>query len=96
MPGKEVSAAVTGISGGGLLRGVLYHNWWAETHSLVMRAQSGTVREISTKHHVALLPEEARENLREAVTLVLDANRELAEQSLAGQHVTREPFAVGP
>ena len=60
VPGKEVSIAVTGISGGSLLRGVLYHNWWAETHSLVMRAQSGTVREISTKHHVALRPEEAR------------------------------------
>ena len=63
VPGREVSIAVTGISGGGLLRGVLYHNWWAETHSLVMRAQSGTVREISTKHHVALQPEEARKLL---------------------------------
>jgi fructose-1,6-bisphosphatase II len=60
VPGKEISIAVTGISGGGLLRGVQYHNWWAETHSLVMRAQSGTVREILTKHHVALDPEEAR------------------------------------
>ena len=59
VPGREVSAAVTGISGGGLLRGVLYHNWWAETHSIVMRAQSGTVREILTKHHVALQPDEA-------------------------------------
>jgi fructose-1,6-bisphosphatase II len=63
VPGKEVSVAVTGITGGGLLRGVQYHNWWAETHSLVMRAQSGTVREISTKHHVALHPEEARKVL---------------------------------
>jgi len=36
--------------------------------------------------------EEARENLREAVTLVLEANRELAERSIAGQAVTREPF----
>ncbi len=35
---------------------------------------------------------EARENLREAVALVLEANRELAEKSLAGQTVTREPF----
>ena len=60
VPGREVSAAVTGISGGGLLRGVQYHNWWAETHSIVMRAQSGTVREILTKHHVALQPDEAR------------------------------------
>ena len=37
--------------------------------------------------------EEARENLREAVSLVLEANRELAERSLAGQAVTREVFA---
>jgi fructose-1,6-bisphosphatase II len=60
VPGHELSIAVTGISGGGILRGVQYHNWWAETHSLVMRAQSGTVREILTKHHVALPPEGAR------------------------------------
>jgi predicted RNase H-like HicB family nuclease len=38
--------------------------------------------------------DEARENLREAVTLVLEANRELAEKSLAGQAVTREPFEL--
>jgi predicted RNase H-like HicB family nuclease len=36
--------------------------------------------------------EEARENLREAVELVLEANRELAEKSLVGQTVIREPF----
>lgn len=38
--------------------------------------------------------EEARENLREAVTLVMEANRELAERSLAGQSVVRETFAL--
>lgn len=38
--------------------------------------------------------EEARENLREAVELVLEANRELAEQTLAGQPVIREPFGL--
>jgi predicted RNase H-like HicB family nuclease len=38
--------------------------------------------------------EEARENLQEAVALVLEANRELAERSLAGQQVTREPFVL--
>jgi fructose-1,6-bisphosphatase II len=59
VPGQEVSVAVTGVSGGGLLRGVLYHGWWAETHSMVMRSSSGTIREISTKHHVTLRPEEA-------------------------------------
>jgi fructose-1,6-bisphosphatase II len=60
VPGRQVSIAATGISGGGILRGVQYHDWWGETHSLVMRAQSGTVREILTKHHVALPPEGAR------------------------------------
>jgi predicted RNase H-like HicB family nuclease len=38
--------------------------------------------------------EEARENLQEAVALVLEANRELAEQSLVGQSVVREPFVL--
>jgi predicted RNase H-like HicB family nuclease len=38
--------------------------------------------------------EEARENLREAVAMVLEANRELAEQTLAGQDVLKEPFAL--
>ncbi len=38
--------------------------------------------------------EETRENLREAVELVLEANRELAEKSLAGQPVIREPFQL--
>src|SRR5207249_6284642 len=34
--------------------------------------------------------EEARENLREAVELILEANRELAERSLVGKEATRE------
>jgi predicted RNase H-like HicB family nuclease len=38
--------------------------------------------------------EEARENLREAVTMVLAANRELAERALIGQKVTKEPFVL--
>ncbi len=38
--------------------------------------------------------EEARENLREAVALVIQANRELAEQSLHGQTATREPLVI--
>ena len=33
---------------------------------------------------------EARENLKEAITLVLEANRELAERSIQGKTVTRE------
>jgi predicted RNase H-like HicB family nuclease len=38
--------------------------------------------------------DETRENLKEAVELVLEANRELAEKSLAGQKVSREPFTL--
>ena len=36
--------------------------------------------------------EEAKENLQEAVALVLEANRELAEKAVAGKKVTKEPF----
>ncbi|MBZ5575323.1 MAG: type II toxin-antitoxin system HicB family antitoxin [Acidobacteriia bacterium] len=38
--------------------------------------------------------DEARANLEEAVTMVLDANRELSEQSLEGAEVIREPLIV--
>jgi predicted RNase H-like HicB family nuclease len=39
--------------------------------------------------------EEARANLQEAVTLVLEANRTLAEEAVSGQDVIRESFKVG-
>ncbi len=38
--------------------------------------------------------EEARDNLQEAVALTLEANRALAEESLAGQDVIREPLRI--
>jgi predicted RNase H-like HicB family nuclease len=38
--------------------------------------------------------EEARANLEEAVTMVLDANRELSEQSLEGSEVIRETLIL--
>jgi predicted RNase H-like HicB family nuclease len=38
--------------------------------------------------------EKARENLRESVALVLQANRELAEKSLRGADVVRESLAL--
>ena len=38
--------------------------------------------------------EEARKNLAEAVEMVLDANRRLAEESLVDQDVIREPLLV--
>jgi predicted RNase H-like HicB family nuclease len=39
-------------------------------------------------------PEETRENLNEAVALVLEANREMAEESLEGTTVIREAFVL--
>ncbi|HXA64420.1 MAG TPA: type II toxin-antitoxin system HicB family antitoxin [Bryobacteraceae bacterium] len=38
--------------------------------------------------------EEARTNLEEAVAMVLEANRELSEQSLAGAEVIRETLIL--
>ena len=38
--------------------------------------------------------DEARENLHEAVALVLDANRTMAEESLEGAAVIRETFVL--
>lgn len=38
--------------------------------------------------------DEARANLEEAVAMVLEANRELSEQSLEGADVIREPLVV--
>ncbi|HLE27195.1 MAG TPA: type II toxin-antitoxin system HicB family antitoxin, partial [Anaerolineales bacterium] len=38
--------------------------------------------------------EEARENLKEAVALILEANRELAERETAGRNVIKESLTV--
>lgn len=38
--------------------------------------------------------DEARKNLHEAVALVLDSNRVLAEEALAGADVIRETFVL--
>ena len=37
---------------------------------------------------------EARENLKEAVELIIEANRELAQRETAGKSVIREPIQV--
>ena len=38
--------------------------------------------------------DEARRNLAEAVQLVLEANRQIAEETLSGEDVIREPLAL--
>lgn len=47
---EDVFFAVTGITDGELVDGVKYSKEGARTHSLVMRARSGTVREIRASH----------------------------------------------
>ncbi len=46
----EAFFAVTGITDGELVDGVKYFGKGTRTHSLVMRARSGTVREIRSTH----------------------------------------------
>ncbi len=52
----------------------------------------GFVEELPGANTQGATLEEARTNLREAVDLVLAANRELAEESLANRAVIRESF----
>ena len=54
----------------------------------------GFVEEIPGANSQGVTLDEVRENLREAVQLVLDANRELTEQALEGRDVEREPFEM--
>ncbi len=50
----------------------------------------GFVEELPGANTQGATLEEARENLREAVLLVLEANRQLTEESLQTQDVIRE------
>jgi predicted RNase H-like HicB family nuclease len=50
----------------------------------------GYVEELPGANTQGRTLEEARENLREAVQLILMSNRELAENELSGKEVTRQ------
>jgi predicted RNase H-like HicB family nuclease len=54
----------------------------------------GFVEELPGANTQGATLEEARENLREAVSLVLEANRALAEEDLTDTEVIREPFEL--
>jgi predicted RNase H-like HicB family nuclease len=56
----------------------------------------GFVEELPGANTQGATLEEARSNLKEAVELVLEANRSLSEESLKGKHVIREPFPIAP
>ncbi len=58
--GNEAYFAATGVSDGELLKGVLYYgNRRAKTHSIIMRAETGTIRFIEAIHQLDRKPEYA-------------------------------------
>lgn len=54
--GDDAIFAATGVTDGELLRGVRYRGDLATTHSLVMRAKTGTVRFIEGTHRLKKKP----------------------------------------
>ncbi len=59
--GNEILFAATGISNGELLKGVVYYeNNRAKTNSVVMRAETGTIRFIEAIHRLDKKPEYAK------------------------------------
>ncbi|HEY2932908.1 MAG TPA: type II toxin-antitoxin system HicB family antitoxin [Acidobacteriota bacterium] len=56
----------------------------------------GFVEELPGANTQGATLEEARSNLQEAVELVLEANRIMAEETLRGRQVIREPLSLTP
>jgi len=55
-PGKHLMFVATGITDGDLVRGVRFYGNSARTHSIMMHAQSGTVRHIESVHRLGAKP----------------------------------------
>ena len=52
----NVMFIATGVTNGSYLDGVRYYGGGAHTHSIVMRSETGTVREIRTSHRFESKP----------------------------------------
>jgi fructose-1,6-bisphosphatase II len=48
--GDDVMFAATGVSEGDMLRGIRFTGMGAVSHSMVMRARTGTIRKLDTQH----------------------------------------------
>lgn len=55
--GDDAIFAATGVTDGELLRGVQFKGSYGETHSVVMRAKSGTVRFVDGRHSLKKKPD---------------------------------------
>ncbi|MBI2520153.1 MAG: class II fructose-bisphosphatase [Bdellovibrio sp.] len=53
----DVMFCATGVTSGEFLRGVRFAPWGAQTHSLVMRSKTGTIRHIEAEHHFDKKPQ---------------------------------------
>jgi fructose-1,6-bisphosphatase II len=51
-PAVDIAVAITGVTGGQLLPGVMFGSGYAETSSLLMSSRHATVRRLTTRHHV--------------------------------------------
>jgi fructose-1,6-bisphosphatase II len=56
VPAADVAVAITGVTGGQLLPGVLFGSGYAETSSLLMSSRQATIRRLTTRHHVVGTP----------------------------------------
>jgi len=68
-----------------------------EFHAIFQQVREGYigfVEELPGANTQGATLEEARSNLSEAVQLVLEANRALAEEGIRGQSVIREPLRI--
>lgn len=54
--GDDAIFAATGVTDGELLRGVRFKGGYSETHSVVMRSKSGTVRFVEGRHSMKIKP----------------------------------------
>jgi predicted RNase H-like HicB family nuclease len=55
----------------------------------------GFVEELPGANTQGVTLAEARENLQEAVAMILEANRELIDETVKGGELIREPIRVG-
>lgn len=55
--GNDIMFAATGVTSGPMLKGVRRFPGGAETHSVVMRSKSGTVRRIESRHDFTRMPD---------------------------------------
>jgi fructose-1,6-bisphosphatase II len=50
-PAADIAVALTGVTGGQLLPGVLFGSGYAETASLLLSSRQATIRRLTTRHH---------------------------------------------